>query len=666
MLDSFLTEFTEIRDELGKEGDHNFFGKNFSFFSAEPILFYNTEKDVIVYANSLFSSEFNFTVEDLADWKYSIYPLINKEDQAPFKEAMKALLDGDDKTVSPDATYRLVNKGKKYSYYRLKVRKLSKSYYYIQLENSKNSAIPVLKNNTADDLMNNAEAILKFGFWLWEFQTDKIYWTKGMYHLLQYDTEEEMETSITPDFYASHILKNDAYLDFENRFKNGKVKDSYRNKLQLKTNKGNLVTVFEHANIEYDEQGQIKRITGLTRDITIQEESMKSLADYKTMMLENEAFLNYGTWESDPVGKELYWSEGMYKIFGYEEADRDGLKLNKELYIQHMNADYFLKGVEKNMEQNVVKENYQWDYEIKDNKGLIKIISTYCKVIRNNDQEIEKIIGTTRDVTELRRYERMLESKISELNRSNRELEEFAYVASHDLQEPLRKISTFSQRLQLKFSNKLGDDGNLYLSRVVAACDNMRKLIDNLLEFSRISLNNSPPQQVDLYAVVKNAMEDLDLNIAETNTEISVGKLPSVEAISSQMLQLFANMLNNSIKFRKQDTPLQISIESKKLTIPEKQLYKLPTDVTFFLITIKDNGIGFEQQYADKIFQLFQRLEGKSEYPGTGIGLSICKKIVTNHKGLILANATPGNGATFSIILPKIFISNDYPTSATA
>ncbi len=653
MLDSFLTEFTEIRDELGKEGDHNFFGKNFSFFSAEPILFYNNEKDVIVYANSLFSSEFNFTVEDLADWKYSIYPLINKEDQAPFREAMKALLDGDDKTVSPDATYRLVNKGKKYSYYRLKVRKLNKAYYYIQLENSKNSAIPVLKNATADDLMNNAEAILKFGFWLWDFQTDKIYWTKGMYHLLQYDTEEEMETSITPDFYTSHIQKNDAYLDFENRFKNGKVKESYRNKFQLKTNKGNLITVFEHANIEYDEQGQIKRITGLTRDITIQEDSMKSLADYKAMMLENETFLNYGTWESDPEGKELYWSEGMYNIFGYDEEDRNGLKINKDLYVQHMNADDFLRGVETNLENNHVKDNYQWDYEIKDNKGVIKIISTYGKVIRNYDHEIEQIIGTSRDVTELRRYERMLENKIAELNRSNRELEEFAYVASHDLQEPLRKISTFSQRLQIKFSNKLGEDGNLYLSRVVAACDNMRKLIDNLLEFSRISLNNLPPQQVNLSSIVEDAMEDLDLIIAETNTQINFGRLPSLEAISSQMLQLFANMLNNSIKFRKENTPLQIDIESRKLTLPEKELYRLSINMTYFLITIKDNGIGFEQQYADKIFQLFQRLEGKSEYPGTGIGLSICKKIVANHRGLIFANATPGEGSTFSIILPK-------------
>jgi len=654
MLDSFLTEFTQIRDELGKEGEHNFFGKNFSFFSAEPILFYNNEKDVIVYANSLFSNEFNFTVEDLADWKYSIYPLINKEDQAPFKEAMKALLDGDDNTVFPDATYRILNKGKKYSYYRLKVRKLNKSYYYIQLENSLKSAIPVLRNKTADELMNNAEAILKFGFWLWDFPSDKVYWTKGMYHLLEYDTEEEMETSITHDFYSHHILKSDAYLDFESRFKNGKVKDSYRNKFQLKTQKGNILTVFEHANIEYDDQGQIKRITGLTRDITIQEDSMKSLADYKAMMLENETFLNYGTWESDAAGKDMYWSEGMFNIFGYDEAERNGLKISKELYVQHMNADDYQRGLETHMENDQVKDNYQWDYEIKDKKGLVKILSTYGKLIRNSDAEIEKIIGTTRDVTDLRRYERTLENKISELNRSNRELEEFAYVASHDLQEPLRKISTFSQRLQLKFSDKLGDDGNLYITRVVAACENMRKLIDNLLEFSRISLNNPPTHEVNLSEIINKVLEDLDFIIDETNIDIKVGQLPSIEAISSQMAQLFANILNNSIKFRKENTPLRIDIHSKKLTSIENKSYNMPPEIPCFLITVEDNGIGFEQQYADKIFQLFQRLEGKSEYPGTGIGLSICKKIVNNHKGIIFASANPGMGATFSIILPKI------------
>lgn len=655
MLDSFLTDFAEIRDTLGKEGDHNFFGKNFSFFSAEPILFYNSEKDVIVYANSMFSNEFNYSVEDLAEWKYSIYPLLNKEDQAPFKEAMKALLDGDDNTILPDTNYRLVNKGKKYSYYRIKVRKLMKSYYYIQLENSVKAAVPVLNNRTADDLMNNAESILKFGFWMWDVPANKLYWTKGMYHLLEYDnSDEEMETPITPEFYSSHIVKTDSYLDFEKRLSDGNVKDSYRNKYQLKTNKGNLLTVFEHASIEYDDEGKMKRITGITRDITLQEESMKSLADYKAMMLENETFLNYGTWESDKDGNAIYWSDGMYNIFGYDPEDKGKLKINKSLYEQHINPDHYLRGMDANTDLITNKDNYRWDYEIKDNQGIIKILSTYGKIIRDNEQQIQKIIGTTRDVTELKGYEHMLENKIAELNRSNRELEEFAYVASHDLQEPLRKISTFSQRLQIKFSNKLGDDGNLYITRVVAACESMRKLIDNLLEFSRISLNNPPPQEVDLNAIVIDAQEDLDLIIAETNTTIEIGALPSIEAISSQMTQLFANILNNSIKFRKENTPLVIKINSKKLGLKEKLSYNLLPDTTYYIITIEDNGIGFEQEYASKIFQLFQRLEGKSEYPGTGIGLSICKKIITNHKGVIFANGEPGKGATFTIILPKI------------
>ena len=653
MLDSFLTDFVEIRDTLGKEGNHNFFGRDFSFFSAEPILFYNNQKDVIVYANSMFSSEFNYAISDLEEWKYSILPLINKDDQVSFQEAMKALLDGDENALCPDASYRLVNKNSKHSYYRVKVRKLFKSYYYIQLENSSKSAIPVLKNKTADELMSNAEAILNFGFWMWDVAGDKIYWTKGMYYLLEYDTDAQMDIPITSEFYNSHIQKNVAYLEFEKRFKEGSVKDSYRNKLQLKTNKGNIITVFEHGKIEVDENGKIKFITGITRDITPQEESMKSLADYKVMMLENETFLNYGTWESDAEGKSIFWTDGMYNIFGYDEEEKKNVKISREFYSLHMNSNDYLNGRERNIMQYNTEDTYRWDYTIKDNKGIMKILSTYGKVFRNANNEVEKIIGTTRDVTELRGYEKLLENKIQELNRSNRELEEFAYVASHDLQEPLRKISTFSQRLQLKFFDKLGVDGNLYITRVISACENMRKLIDNLLEFSKINLNNSPPQLINLSAVVSNAMEDLDLIIAETNTIVTIGLLPDIEAVSSQMLQLFGNMFSNSIKFRKQDTPLQININSVLLNTRQKEQYMLPVDSIYYMVTIQDNGIGFEQQYASKIFQLFQRLEGKSEYPGTGIGLSICKKIVNNHHGIIFAEGTPGEGAVFYIILPQ-------------
>ncbi len=527
MLESFLSDFSFIKETLDKEGDHNFFGRDFSFFSTEPILFYHSDKDAIVYMNSTFTKEFNYSVEDLSSWKYSIYPLLNNEDQEPFRQAMKALLESDGE-YPPDANYRLIAKDKKHSYYRVKVRKLHKGYYFIQLENSVKSAIPVLKNKTADELMQEAEGILKFGFWMWDVVTDKLFWTKGMYHLLGYDDMDDVTP--TRSLLTDLIMKDEHYLEFEKRLQENQLKESYRLKYQLKTTKGNIITVSEHGRVENDEHGKIIRVVGLTRDISIQEQSMKGLAE----------------------------------------------------------------------------------------------------------------------------YEKILENKIEELNKSNLELEEFAYVASHDMQEPLRKISTFGQRLQTNFSDKLGNDGNMFLSRMLGASENMRKLIDNLLEFSKVSRNKQPYEEIDLNRILNEVLDDLDMRIAETDAEISVDPpLPVIEAIPSQMRQLFFNLLQNAIKFRKKDTKLVIKITNRELNDIERKTYQLTDEHTYFMITVSDNGIGFEQQYAERIFQLFQRLEGKSEYPGTGIGLSICRKIVTNHSGLIFAESEPAKGTLFSIILPQ-------------
>lgn len=650
MLESFLSDFALIKETLDKDGDHNFFGKDFSFFSTEPILFYHSDKDVIVYMNSRFADEFNYTVDDLAEWKYSIYPLLNSADQEAFKEAINAVLDGKEYEV-PDAHYRLIGKDKNYHYYRVKVRKLHKSYYFIQLENSVKTAVPVLKNKTADELINEAEIILKFGFWMWDMVTDKVFWTKGMYRLLEVDDMDHIQPSNT--FEGEHVIKDDSYLQFEKRFKEGQVKDTYRNKYHLKTLKGNILTVSEHGHIEYGPDGKMVRVIGLTRDITLQEQSMKNLSDYKAMMQENETFLNYGTWESDAAGENISWTDGMYKIFGYEEADRKGLTINRELYNGHLINSAERKDMEMVQAFLADKEHYWNELEIKDKSGALKILATYAKIIRNSECEIEKIIGTTRDVTQLKEYEKTLEKKIEELARSNKELEEFAYVASHDMQEPLRKISTFVQRLQSRYADTFDEDGNMYIKRILASSDNMRNLIDNLLEFSRISRNKHPMEEVNLSAIVSNVLSDFELDIEETNARVVVDPLPVIEAIPSQMSQLFHNLLSNAIKFRKKDLAPLITIQQNLLTEEQKHTYQLPLSKEYFLITITDNGIGFEQFYAEKIFQLFQRLQGKFEFPGTGIGLSICKKIIENHNGQILASGEPGTGSSFSVILPQ-------------
>lgn len=382
-------------------------------------------------------------------------------------------------------------------------------------------------------------------------------------------------------------------------------------------------------------------------------ESMQSLTDYKDMMQKNEIFLKYGTWESDPSGENISWTDGMYAIFGYGDDDRASLRVNADLYRKHMNRDEDRRNPAEVAKFLVNKHEYHIEFQIRDKNGIHKILSTYAKIIRDAHDKIERIIGTTRDVTEIREKERMLEDKIGQLNRSNKELEEFAYIASHDLQEPLRKISTFIQRLQNKLSDVMDDDSKLFISRIQGSADNMRNLIDNLLEFSRISRSSHPFEKTDLSAIVATVISEMELSIEESQAILEVDTLPVIDAIPSQMLQVFHNLFNNAIKFRRKDVAPVISVKMGEVTHEEKQQQQLAVSKEYYKIIVADNGIGFDEAYSEKIFQLFQRLHGKYEYPGTGIGLSICKKIVTSHGGQLYATSTPGEGSSFFIILPK-------------
>lgn len=236
-----------------------------------------------------------------------------------------------------------------------------------------------------------------------------------------------------------------------------------------------------------------------------------------------------------------------------------------------------------------------------------------------------------------------------ELSRSNRELEEFAFVASHDLQEPLRKIQAFSDRLETMFKDELGEKGIDYIGRMKNAAQRMSNLINDLLEFSRVTTRGKDFDDTDLKGVVNDILDDLEVAIKESNAEVEVGDLPVIQADKSQMQQLFLNLLSNAVKFRKPNTNPHISVmyEHKSEFSEEHN-----EEIDWQIVTIKDNGIGFSQEYADKIFVPFQRLHGRSEYKGTGIGLSVCRRIVERHGGTITAQSKDGEGATFIIKLP--------------
>ena len=265
----------------------------------------------------------------------------------------------------------------------------------------------------------------------------------------------------------------------------------------------------------------------------------------------------------------------------------------------------------------------------------------------------DRLILFASDVTDLKRAQEELESLADRLEQSNRELSDFATVASHDLQEPLRKVRAFGDRLKQTCNESLSDQGRDYLERMQHAADRMQVLINDLLTYSRITTKAQPHAPVDLSKIVREVMEDLEVRIEEVGGRVEIGELPTVLAEPLQMRQLMQNLIGNALKFHKPDVPPVITIYPTDINGSETDGFTFAeSQPTFCSITIADNGIGFDEKYADRIFGVFQRLHGRDEYEGTGVGLAVCRKIVDRHLGSIVAHAKEGEGATFIITLP--------------
>lgn len=270
---------------------------------------------------------------------------------------------------------------------------------------------------------------------------------------------------------------------------------------------------------------------------------------------------------------------------------------------------------------------------------------------------------------ELENQNRLLEEKVAErtreltlysdeLSRSNRELEDFAFVASHDLQEPLRKIQAFANRIQNIYQDRLDEKGIDYLQRLNNAASRMSLLITDLLEFSRIKTRGKDFVSVNLKAIIDGIIDDMEISIAESNATFEVGELPTLQADENQIHRLFLNIISNAVKFRQPEQAPHIAIS---WSIEKHSALASSTDIDWHTIRIRDNGIGFSQEYADKIFLPFQRLHGRSEYEGTGIGLAICRRIAERHGGNISAQSKQGIGTEFIITIPVESINFDRP-----
>lgn len=248
----------------------------------------------------------------------------------------------------------------------------------------------------------------------------------------------------------------------------------------------------------------------------------------------------------------------------------------------------------------------------------------------------------------VRRRTQQLKDANDELKRSNKELEDFAYIASHDLQEPLRKILAFGDRLRSKYKDDLSADATEYVDRMLRASDRMRLLIEGLLTYARVSTRLIPYTQVSLDQVAEEVLSDMEVKINETGAEITMEELGEIEASELQMNQLFQNLISNAIKFHKPGERPKVHIFTERVFMPGNG-QKVDQ---YCKIVVQDSGIGVSEEYLDKIFTIFQRLHGRSEYDGTGIGLAVVRRIVERHGGKVTVASTVGKGTRFEILLP--------------
>ncbi len=399
----------------------------------------------------------------------------------------------------------------------------------------------------------------------------------------------------------------------------------------------------------YDEKGKPVKLIGVMQDITSTIETLEQIA-------ENEKKLNIvieaselGMWELNLKTMEVTYSDRYLEIFGYYRNH----KIKYTELIERIHPEDRV-GREKMLKEAFLSGSIHHQHRLVWNDNSIHWIESKGKVFYDEANRPYKLVGTIRDITsEKQREHELLESEVIldrlvkertlQLERSNEDLQQFAHVASHDLKEPLRKIKIYTNRLKEEYTIQLPEKALTFFNQITGASTRMQMMVDGILSFSSVNSTERPMQKIDLNRIIDNVENDLEIIIDEKKAKVVSNGLPKIKGAEILIYQLFYNLVNNSLKFSKPGIAPIIEITSEIITRGDEKFAK---------ILVSDNGIGFDQEYAEQIFGTFARLNAKDQYEGTGLGLTLCKKIAERHSGTIEARGIENNGAIFTVILP--------------
>jgi len=394
--------------------------------------------------------------------------------------------------------------------------------------------------------------------------------------------------------------------------------------------------------------GKPWQIIGIALEVTTEKENAERLQQREAQLSEAQALAHIGSWTWEVEADKIIWSDEMFRLLGLEPQGR---QFTFPEFIELVHPDDRQLVGEHVQHSLETAEPFEFVHRVIWADGSQRLLLAKGQVVRGAGGKVVRMFGTGQDVTEQKEAERRIQENTLLLEQSNDSLREFAYIASHDLKEPLRKISTFGERLLETERERMSGEGQMFLDRIISSSLRMQTMINDVLSVSLISANKAF-ERYSLQTVLEEVLQSLDHKIETRKAKIDAQPLPVAYVVPAQFRQLFLNLIGNSLKFARPDVPPVIRIRHRYLSPAQTTNLLLRKARQYHQLEFTDNGIGFDNRFASRIFAMFERLHGAQEYEGTGIGLAVCKRIVENHGGVIQASGELNVGTTFTLIFP--------------